>query len=398
MPRLSSKLPSYQKHVSGQAFVKLNGVTHYLGPWNSRTSKVQYDRIVAQWLASSRSPAFGVPEDRKEVTVVQIIAQYRSWAVDYYRDETGRPTGTAENIRPIMKRLRKWYGSELASEFTALALKDVVRRLIAEGLSISTVNDAICRIRHMFRWAASEKLVNVAVYQELDTVQMERQGRSKAKPKRIVEAVSDADIEATLPHLPAIVRDMVKLQRLTGARPGELCNMRVSEISAAGDVLIYQPGHHKTKHHGKSRSIVIAGSAIEIIKPYLWGDGEFVFSSAKSMEQVLSERSAKRVTPPSCGNKPKAGRKITGGEKYREDSYRRCITRACEKAGIEPWSPNQLRHAAAVDIQSTLGIEAVAAMLGHSKIDTSKIYAKHNLALAIEAAKAITGGSSDAKA
>ncbi len=61
-------------------------------------------------------------------------------------------------------------------------------------------------------------------------------------------------------------------------------------------------------------------------------------------------------------------------------------------------SPNQLRHAAAVDIQSTLGIEAVAAMLGHSKIDTSKIYAKHNLALAIEAARAITGGASDAKA
>jgi integrase len=398
MPRLSTKLPSYQKHVSGQAFVKLNGVTHYLGPWNSRTSKVQYDRVVSQWLASNRSPTFGVPDGQKEITVVQIIREYRKWAEGFYRDEQGNETSTLFTIAATMKRLRTWYGSELAEDFSPLALKDVIGRMIEEGLSVSTINAAIARIKSMFRWAASEELVPQTIYDRLCTVRNEIQGKTKAKPKRIVQAVSDADIEATLPHLPAMVRDMVRLQRLTGARPGELCSMRISEVTAVGDVLIYEPASHKTKHHGKSRRIVIAGSAIEIINPYLAGESDFVFSSAKSMEKTLADRSARRVTPPSCGNKPKADRKITGGDKYRQDSYRRCITRACQAAKIKPWSPNQLRHAAAVSIQASLGIEAVAAVLGHSKVDTSKLYAKHNLALAVEAAKAITGGNSDAKA
>lgn len=397
MPKLSTKLPKYRLHASGQACVTLNGQTHYLGPHGSKASKIQYDRLVSQWLASDRSPFFGVPEDRKEITVVQIIREYRKWAVDYYRDETGKPTGTAENMGPIMKRLRELYGSEVATRFTALALKDVIRRMIAEGKSISTVNDSICRIKHLFRWAASEKLVCPQVYQELDTVQMERQGRSKAKPKRIVEAVSDADIDATLPHLPRMVADMVRLQRLTGARPGELCNMRVNEITAAGDVLVYQPKQHKTKHHGKDRVIVIAGAAIDIIKPYLQGDvGEFVFSARKSLEQTLADRTAKRVTPLHHGNRPKANRKIQASNRYVEASYRRCIKRACERAKIKPWAPNQLRHATAKQVQAELGIEAVAAVLGHSKLDTSKVYAKHNLALAIEAAKAITRGNCDA--
>jgi|LakMenEpi03Aug12_release.lakeMendotaPanAssembly.Ray.scaffolds.fasta_scaffold99267_4 integrase len=398
MPRLTTKLPTYRKHPSGQAIVKLNGVVHYLGKHGSRSSKVQYDRLVSQWLASNRSPTFGVPEDKKEITVVQIIREYRKWAESYYLDESGRQTSTLAGVATTMKRLRKCYGSEQAEDFTPLAFKDVVKRMVSEGLSVSTINASIARIKSMFRWAASEELISQATYDRLCTIRNEIPGKTKAKPRRVVQAVSDADIDATLPHLPAMVRDMVRLQRLTGARPGELCKLRVSEIKAVGDVLVYQPNNHKTKHHGKSRTIVIAGEAIDILKPYMTGESDYVFSSVKSMMQSLAERTAKRVTPLNAGNKPKADRKVNGSDKYREDSYRRAIKRGCEAAKITPWSPNQLRHAAAVDIQSTLGIEAVAAVLGHSKIDTSKIYAKHNLALAIEAAKAITGGKADAKA
>jgi len=398
MPKLSTKLPKYRLHASGQACVTLNGQTHYLGPHGSKASKIQYDRLVSQWLASDRSPLFGVPEGEESITVVQIIREYRKWAESYYRDESGKQTSTVAHIATTMKRLRTWYGSATAEEFTPLAFKDVIRRMIAEGLSISTVNASIARIRHLFEWAVSEELISEHVHRRLCTVSNEIQGKSKAKPKRIVEAVSDADIDATLPHLPRMVADMVRLQRLTGARPGELCNMRVNEITAAGDVLVYQPKQHKTKHHGKDRVIVIAGAAIDIIKPYLQGDvGEFVFSARKSLEQTLADRTAKRVTPLHHGNRPKANRKIQATNRYVEASYRRCIKRACERAKIKPWAPNQLRHATASQLQAELGIEAVAAVLGHSKLDTSKVYAKHNLALAIEAAKAITRGNCDAQ-
>jgi integrase len=46
--------------------------------------------------------------------------------------------------------------------------------------------------------------------------------------------VDDATVEATLPHLGPVVRDMVQLQRLTGMRPGEVCGTTWAEIDTAG--------------------------------------------------------------------------------------------------------------------------------------------------------------------
>ena len=47
MPRLSSQLPRYRKHASGQAFVYLDGRNIYLGPYRSLRSRQEYDRVIA---------------------------------------------------------------------------------------------------------------------------------------------------------------------------------------------------------------------------------------------------------------------------------------------------------------------------------------------------------------
>jgi hypothetical protein len=52
--------------------------------------------------------------------------------------------------------------------------------------------------------------------------------------------VSVAHVEATLPFMPPMVHDMVTLQRLTGARPGEVCRVRpldldMSNLSCCGE-------------------------------------------------------------------------------------------------------------------------------------------------------------------
>jgi hypothetical protein len=62
MPLLSPALPRYRKHrASGQAVVTLSGRVHYLGPHGTRTSKLAYDRVVAEWLARGRQPAPSPP-------------------------------------------------------------------------------------------------------------------------------------------------------------------------------------------------------------------------------------------------------------------------------------------------------------------------------------------------
>lgn len=66
-------LPKYRKHkASGQAVVTLSGKEHYLGPHGTKASKLEFDRLIAEWLQSGRSP---LAVDACDVTVVEICAK-----------------------------------------------------------------------------------------------------------------------------------------------------------------------------------------------------------------------------------------------------------------------------------------------------------------------------------
>jgi hypothetical protein len=55
MPRLVDLTPKYRCHkASGQAIVTVQEHDFYLGPWNTKASKLEYDRIIGEWLASGR--------------------------------------------------------------------------------------------------------------------------------------------------------------------------------------------------------------------------------------------------------------------------------------------------------------------------------------------------------
>ena len=61
MPKLNHQNPSYRKHrASGQAIVTIGGRDIYLGPYGTKASKAEYDRIVSEWLANGRRPAGSV--------------------------------------------------------------------------------------------------------------------------------------------------------------------------------------------------------------------------------------------------------------------------------------------------------------------------------------------------
>jgi hypothetical protein len=47
MPKLISGNPKYRRHrASGQAVVTLSAKVHYLGPYGSKASKAEYDRLI----------------------------------------------------------------------------------------------------------------------------------------------------------------------------------------------------------------------------------------------------------------------------------------------------------------------------------------------------------------
>jgi hypothetical protein len=66
------KIPSYRMHrVSGQAVCTIAGRDFYLGPHGTKASKIEYDRLIAEWLASGRLVSFGAFEHA--LTIAQLL-------------------------------------------------------------------------------------------------------------------------------------------------------------------------------------------------------------------------------------------------------------------------------------------------------------------------------------
>ena len=417
MPRLVDALPKYRKHkASGQAIVTLNGRDHYLGPHGTSASKAFYDRLIAEWLIQGRS----APQPKvEEITVTILAARYLRYAKGYYLKD-GKCTRVVPAIKQSIKYLRDWYGASPASEFGPLALKAVRQKMIDDGLSRNYINDHVARIKRMFKWGVSEQLVPPAVYQGLASVPGLLRGRSPARETKPILPVDDEIVDATLPFMPEVTADMVRLQRLTGMRPAEVCILRPCDLDRTGDVWLYRPASHKTEHHGRDRVVFIGAEAQGVLLRYLAREATAnCFRPCDSMAKYLAAKSEARVTPLSCGNVPGSNKqrrpKKQPGEQYEVDQYRRSINRACDKAFPHPelgklkrkdltpaqlaelkawqsshrWAPNRLRHTFATEVRKQFGLEAAQVTLGHSSAVVSQIYAERDLAKGVQVAKAI---------
>jgi integrase len=287
MPKLTRSLPKYRHHkASGQAVVTIGGKDHYLGRWNSKASKEEYNRVVADWLAQERESPGRTTSDP---TITELVWRYWEHAQVYYVKK-GRPTGTLDSIRAALRFLRKEYGPTLAAEFGPTKLKALQGKMARSGLARSYVNANIGRIKQLFTWSVSEELIPVAVREALLTVPGLRKGRSGAREPEPVRPVSEEVIDETIAWLPPIVADMVRFQRLVGCRPNEVCIIRPCDVDRSSDVWAYKPGTHKTEHRGGQRVIAIGPRAQAMLTPYLLRPADaFCFSPAESRQKWLDE-------------------------------------------------------------------------------------------------------------
>jgi integrase len=385
------------------AYVTWKGKRHYLGKYGSAEAAAAYARFIANLAeAAAGEEAASEPPRVGWITITELCAAYWQFAERYYQRH-GRPTEQACKVKRRIRILVDHYGTLPVNEFSAKRLKVIQAALVAEGYSRVGVNERVNGIRRIFKWGTSEDLVSPAVHQALVCVPGLRKGRTEARELPPVLPVDDATVEATLPFLSTVVADMIRFQRLTGCRPGEVCGIRPMDVDRSGEVWVYRPASHKTEHHGKERFIFIGPKAQSVLMPYLLRPADaYCFSPADSEKQRLAELHAARVTPMSCGNKPGSNRvrraKKRPGDRYTKDSYNRAITRAITAAnaarkkaaaeiGVQPvllasWSPNRLRHAAATEVRRQFGLEAAQVTLGHSKANTTEIYAErdHDLA------------------
>jgi Site-specific recombinase XerC len=413
MPRLLRSLPTYRKHrASGQAIVTLSGKDFYLGPHGTKTSRLEYDRHVAEWLARGRRP-LDSSGDTPETSNVELIVAYKRFAEGYYRKD-GKVTNEVTAILSAAKFVKQLYGRESASSFGPLKLQAVQQSMLRAGWCRKNINKQIGRIVRMFGWGVSQELVKPEVAQALREVKGLHKGRTEARETAPVMPVEESVVNSTLEHLPPIVADMVRLQRLTGCRPEEVCSVRPCDVDTSNPVWAYRPQSHKTQHHGRERVIFIGPKGQDVLRPYLLrAKTSFCFCPSEGEKKRRTKEHEERRTPLSYGNRPGTNRKDDpqwkAGARYTTASYRRAIHRGCELAfGLSEdlrlipkalpadekarrrklanewraehtWHPNQLRHSAATEIRKRFGLEAAQVTLGHAAADVTQVYAERDL-------------------
>jgi integrase len=393
-----SRLPSYRLHKpTGQAVVTIGGRDVYLGKHESPESRAEYDRIIAEWLATGRRPMVADSASAADLSVNEMHLAYLHHADSYYV-KNGKPTTEPVNIRLALRPLRQLYGHTPAREFGPLRLKTVRQAFIDSGLCRSEVNKRVRHVLRAFKWAVGEEMVPPSVHHGLKAVPGLRRGRADVRESEPVRPVPDAFVDAIAPHVSRQVWTMIELQRLSGMRPGEVCSMRTIDVDRSGRIWIYTPESHKTEHHGRERRIYLGPKAQETLRPWLRPElTAYLFSPADAEAERRTEQRENRKTrvQPSQRNRRRRKPRKAPGERYTVDSYRRAIEYGIKGANREPergenravphWHPHQLRHNAATRLRREFGLDVARAVLGHSSPVVTEVYAELDGAKAAEA-------------
>jgi integrase len=399
-----SRIPSLRKHrPSGMAVATISGRDYYFGPWGPHTkaapaTTAAYDQLIAKWLAEGR------PASRSaraaNITVAEVMLEYLRFADARYRRPDGMPTGHIGNIKLALRPLRRLYGKSPANEFNSVMLRACAIEAIADSVRANPVtgkprrqkplarqvaNQRARLIRRMFRWAAGRQLVDPFIPAGLANYEAIYAGEQLVVNGHNVTAqdpapsrlVPQEDFQRTIEFLQPLVRALIEILRLTGARLSEACTMRTSDVDRTGATWVYRPRWHKNSRRGLPREIQMGLRAQEVLRPWLRPEApeEFVFSPRRTVELMREaarqERRSKRPNGKGNRKKPKTKPRRLASERYNRNSLLHAVSRAARRAGVQQWSPGQLRHLRATELEEQFGAATAAACLGHATVDTT---------------------------
>lgn len=379
------KIPAMHHHkASGQGRVSYKGKTFYFGKWNEDATERKYRRWVAEFVANDGIDT-GTAND---MPVSMLVAHYLNHCSKYYPATSSMQDIVACALEPVVKI----YGDVLVSEFGAKAVRTVRSTWLCpdkgEPKSRATVNKYTAVIRRMFAWAAEMEYCDADTKARVASVTALKRNRSEARETADIEPVDEKHLAAVLAIAPGVLRDMINIQLLSGARPGEVCALRRGDIDATGDVWLARIKAHKGawREDAKPRVLAFGPKAQTVLKAYLLRPaGAFVFDPRETLAQIHGSAGSHR-RPNQQRETPKTARKVT--DHYTVNTYRKAITRLCMKADIPVWRPNQLRKLAATRARARYdSLDAAQILLGHASADITQVYAKLDEARLIEIAK-----------
>ncbi len=357
-PRLRPGRPPALTHIKkkGIGRVRLGGHDHYLGragDWPAPQTDPPphileaYNRLVADHLARAAA-GITAPSRGAGKTLAGLAVEYVvSLEATPSRAEVARSALT-HLARAAPGRTPRTFAPE---DFAALL------GLIREKAK-ATVRDYLNAVRAFLRWAGVPREVRAEIADRYPTRGL---GRRTAK----VPPAPEASVRAVLARGSARLAALVRVQLLTGMRPGEVCRLTPGEIDREADtsgltprLWLYEPAKHKKAHLDKARRVWIGPAAQEVLRPWLEGKA--------AGDPVFPGRSGRIATV---------------------KAYRALIETACVATGVEAFAPNRLRHSAGTFLEGNhpKGISAAQGVLGHENPEMTRRYSEALDAIAQDA-------------
>jgi integrase len=351
--------PKLRTNVRGYAFVEVDGGRKSFGRAGPEARRKYRAWLRAEWI-----PAQDAPPPKPGCTVDELVEAFRRFAKTHYRTPDGEQTDEFGAYLQVTAELRERFGPLPVDDVRPSHLKQLRAVWVEQGKARLTVNKMVRRIKRVFGWGVEEELVSELVAGALYRVKALEEGRTEARETDPVQPVPLRDLARTLKVVPEPLGTMARVQYYSGARPGEVCRMRAEEIDTRGlavlrikggtrtvrvgeGVWTFQPKRSKTKGKVGPIVYVLGPRCQKFLAPYLEKrPAGFLFSPGDRLEEHRARlrRNRKSKVQPSQRNRRKARPTKTAGERYTTGSYSKAIAAVCKRAGIPPWSPNQLRH------------------------------------------------------
>lgn len=279
-----------------------------------------------------------------------------------YLEQQGRSALTIKGYERDLAHFIAWFvktGGE-ACAVAAITLMDVraYRRFILEeqNLKASTVNRRLSALSSFMTWAMEQELIQqdpTQAVHRVPQVRMVPKHLDKKQQYALNQAI-EKDLRLSRLRYPkrwrARQRDasLVVFLMHTGLRLQETLSMNLGDV---------QTGEHKGRvlvrngRGGRQRSVPLNAGARKALQEWLSVrpdvSNDFLWVAIESeVDGPLSSRSVERV-----------------------------LLRLGQDAGIERLTPQMLRHTFAKNLlDSGVGLEKVAALLGHASLNTTMVY------------------------
>lgn len=356
MPELP-RIPKLCKRKNGRLYVTdphLKKQIYLASPEAYEEWRAAFIERIRQCVTSAE-PVVVLPGQR--VTAARFCEAYLEHARDWYRKD-GEPTSEVGVIESMCRRLVAVAGDKMIDRLRVADVEDFLKQCIADGLVRRTINALLRRLKTAARWGVRKEILSGATLGRILSVPAIRRGRTVAREKPKVRPVDLATVEKTLPCLAAVHQAMVRVQLLSGMRPGEICRLRADEIDRGSEPWEYVPASYKTEHmheddegEERRRRIFFGPQARAILKPLLE-------KCRETNKPLFRGRSGRPISP---------------------QTYHSVVESAAKKAGVKHWHPNMLRHTAGTLVREKYDAETARQYLGHEHLRTTELYAEQDL-------------------